>query len=213
MNKQKYFGRERICASFIDTKINGKTLNIGGGEVLWIENDLFLGNPNFISSDINEKNLTDKNKAINKIIIDATNIPFKDNELSQIIMLDVLEHIKKHELALKEINRVLKKQGKLIICVPNDTFLSYLNPIRYAQHERHYTLKQITNLLEKNGFKIEKVFAGGGIFELANLYTHLIIKYTTGKIINPKFFDKLRDIEYKYNKKNGNEIAILAIKK
>ena len=213
MNKQKYFGRERICASFIDRNIKGKTLNIGGGEMLWIENDLFLGNLNFISSDIDEKNLTDKNKAINKIIIDATNIPFKDNELSQIIMLDVLEHIKKHELALKEINRVLKKQGKLIICVPNDTFLSYLNPIRYAQHERHYTLKQITNLLEKNGFKIEKVSAGGGIFELANLYTHLIIKYTTGKIINPKYLDKLRDIEYKHNKKNGNEIAILAVKK
>ena len=199
--------------SFIDTKINGKTLNIGGGEVLWIENDLFLGNKDFISSDIDEKNLGEKNKAINKIIIDATKIPFKDNEFSQIIMLDVLEHIKKDALALKEINRVLKKDGKFVICVPNDTFLSYLNPIRYAQHERHYTIKNIIKLLQKNGFKIEKLFAGGGIFELANLYTHLIIKHTTGKIINIKFFDKLRDYEYKSHRNNGNEIAILAVKK
>jgi len=211
--KNNYYGRERICASFIDTKINGKTLNIGGGEILWIENDLFLNNPNFISSDIDEKNLGEKNKARNKIVMDARRIPLQNDELSQIIMLDVLEHIKEDKIALNEINRVLKKDGKFVICVPNDTFLSFLNPIRYAQHERHYTLKRITNLLEKNGFKIEKFFAGGGIFELANLYVHLIIKYSTGKIINLKFFDKLRDMEYKNHKKSGNEIIIKAIKK
>ena len=66
--KYEYYGRERICRSFIDTKINGKTLNIGAGEMLWIENDLFPGNPNFISSDINKRNLGKHNLAINKIV-------------------------------------------------------------------------------------------------------------------------------------------------
>ena len=210
--KRKYFGRERICANFIDTNEKGKTLNIGAGEVIWIENDLFLGRKNFYSSDIEEKNLSKKNKAINKIVADAKKLPFKNNELSQVIILDVLEHIKEDDKAVKEINRVLKKSGKLVVCVPNDTFLSYFNPVRYVQHERHYTIKRITNLLEKEGFKIEKIFAGGGIFELMNLYTHFLIKYTTGKIVNPKFFDKLRDWEYRKHNKKGNEIAILAIK-
>ena len=213
MNKQKYFGRERICASFIDSKIKGKTLNIGAGEVIWIENDLFLRNKNFISSDIDEKNLDEKNKALNKMKIDATKIDLKDNSLNQVIMLDVLEHIKAHEKALSEINRILNKNGRFVICVPNDTLLSYLNPVRYVQHERHYKIKQITNLLEKHGFKVEKVFAGGGIFELTNLYIHFLIKYTTGKIINPKFFDKLRDWEYIKHNNSGNEIAIKCIKK
>src|SRR6185437_8542395 len=115
-----------------------------------------------------------------KIVADATAIPLKDNSLSQVIILDVLEHIKEDGKAVKEISRVLKKSGSLVVCVPNDTLLSFLNPVRYVQHERHYTIRRITSLLERNGLKIEKVFAGGGIFELIDLYTHFLIKYTTG---------------------------------
>lgn len=208
--ENKLYGRERVCASFMDNKILGKTLNIGAGEVLWIENHIFKDNPNLISSDIEEKNLGPENKAKKKMVVDATAIPLPNNYLSQLIILDVLEHIKDHEKAVKEINRVMKMNGRLIVCVPNDTLLSYLNPVRYVQHERHYSITHITNLLKKNGFKIEKVFAGGGIFELLALYLHFLVKYTTGKKIN--FLNKLRDLEYRNHKNSGNEIAILAKK-
>src|SRR3989338_3602103 len=210
--KYEYYGRERICRSFIDTKINGKTLNIGSGEMLWIENDLFPGNPNFISSDINKRNLGKHNLAINKIVANAENLPLKNNELSQLIILDVLEHIKNDEKVIREIHRVLNSNGKLVICVPNDTLLSFINPIRYAQHERHYTIKQITSLLKKNGFAIEKVHAGGRILDLVDLYSHLIIKYTTGKKIKLSFLNGLRDKEYSNHINNGNEITVLARK-
>jgi len=210
--KNQLFGRERICASFMNNKIREKTLNIGAGEVLWIENGIFLGDKEFISSDITKENLGEHNLAKTKMIINAEKMPFADGEISQVIILDVLEHIKKDEVAVKEISRVMKSRGFLVVCVPNDTVLSYLNPVRYVQHERHYSIKRITSLLERNRFKIEKLFAGGGIFELINLYTHFLIKYTTGKIINPSFFNKLRDKEYKKHNPSGNEIAIRAIK-
>jgi ubiquinone/menaquinone biosynthesis C-methylase UbiE len=177
----RLYGRERVCARFIDSKVNSKTLNIGAGEMQWIENILFLDNKLFISSDINKNNLGEKNKAINKMIIDATKISLSDNSVSQVIILDVLEHIRDHEKAVSEISRVTKKNGCLVVCVPNDTLLSYLNPVRYAQHERHYKIKDIKELLEKNGFKIDKIFAGGGLFELASLYVHFAIKYIAGK--------------------------------
>lgn len=208
----KLYGRERICASFMKREINGKTLNIGAGAVLWIENMIFKNDPNFISSDIEEKNLGSNNLAKNKKIIYAQHIPFKNEEISQIILLDVLEHIKEDNKAVKEIARVMKKSGNLVVCVPNDTLLSYLNPVRYIQHERHYTIKSITNLLKKNGFRIDEVYAGGSVFELVNLYTHFFIKYTTGRIINAKFFDKLRDGEYRKHNNLGNEIVIRATK-
>ena len=208
----KLYGRERICASFMDTKEKGKTLNIGAGEVLWIENFLFKNNSNIISSDIDEKNLGKHNTAKIKKIINAESINIKSNTISQVIILDVLEHLKQDAQAVKEISRILKKSGKLIVCVPNDTLLSYLNPVRYVQHERHYSISHIKNLLKNNGFKIKKLHAGGSIFELLNLYTHFLIKYTTGKIINPRFFNNLRDKEYRKHHPNGNEIAILAIK-
>ena len=209
-NNSKLYGRERICASMIDTRINGKTLNIGAGEMQWIENQLFLNNKNFISSDLDEKNLGKNNRAINKVRCDATNLPFKDNYFSQIIILDVLEHIKNHEKALSEIFRTLKNGGRLVVCVPNDTFLSYFNPVRYVQHERHYKIDEISLLLRKHGFNIKKIFAGGGIVELTALYLHFLIKYITGEKI--EFFNKLRDKEYLKHNKNGNEVAILATK-
>ncbi|MEK6908507.1 MAG: class I SAM-dependent methyltransferase [Nanoarchaeota archaeon] len=204
------YGRERVCASIIDAQINGRTLNIGAGEMQWIENQLFLNNKNFTSSDLDKKNLGISNKSINKVKCDATNIPFKNGYFSQVIILDVLEHIKDHEKALDEINRVLKKGGKLAICVPNDTLLSYLNPVRYVQHERHYTISQITSLLGKKGFKIKKVFAGGSIFELTALYMHFFAKYLLKKKVS--VFSKLIDFEYSKHSNSGNEIAILAIK-
>ncbi|MBM3231755.1 class I SAM-dependent methyltransferase [Candidatus Pacearchaeota archaeon] len=209
-NKNKLYGRERVCASIIDNKIKGKTLNIGAGEMQWIENILFIKNKNFFSSDLDDKNLGVENKAINKVKADATKLPFKDGYFSQVIILDVLEHIKDHHKALDEINRVLNKNGKLAICVPNDTFLSYFNPVRYVQHERHYTIKDITNLLTKKGFKVKRVFAGGGIFELAALYIHFFAKYFIKKKVSP--FSKIIDKEYFKHNQKGNEIAILAIK-
>lgn len=209
-NKQLY-GRERVCASIIDTGIKGKTLNIGAGEMQWIENELFLNNKDFISSDLDKKNLGNNNKAINKVNCDATNLPFKDRYFSQVIILDVLEHIKDHKKALGEIKRVLKKGGRLAICVPNDTLLSYFNPVRYVQHERHYTIDNITSMLKKNGFKIKSVFAGGRIIELIALYIHFFGKYLLKNKMNP--FSKLIDSkEYSKHNKNGNEIAILALK-
>jgi len=210
IKNNKFFGRERICSSIIDTKIKGRTLNIGAGEMRWIENHLFLNNKNFFSSDIDEKNLGKDNKSANKVKCDATKMPFKDGYFSQVIILDVLEHIKDHEKVVEEIHRVLKKNGKLAICVPNDTLLSYLNPVRYVQHERHYTIENITKLLKAKGFKIKRIFAGGGIFELTGLYIHFFAKYFLKRKISP--FSKIIDKEYLRHRENGNEIAILAVK-
>ena len=50
--------------------------------------------------------------------VDLTNIQFRDNFFDYIIANHVLEHIKDIKLAFKEIKRVLKKDGKLIISFP-----------------------------------------------------------------------------------------------
>ncbi len=208
----QYFGRERVCASFIDREVKGKTLNIGAGEVRWLENDIFLGNPSFVSSDLDPKNLGEKNLAKEKIVANAESLPFKEGEFSQVIILDVLEHTKNHHKVVEELHRVLKKNGRLVISVPNDTYLSYLNPIRYAQHERHYTIQHITSLLKSKGFDIEEVFAGGRIVELMHLYLHLLIKYMTGRVSDVAFLNSMRDREYSRHRPNGNEVIIKARK-
>ena len=53
------------------------------------------------------------------IIGDAHDLPFKDRTFNFILALDVIEHLKKPEVFLKEIKRVLQKNGYLLISTPN----------------------------------------------------------------------------------------------
>jgi len=49
----------------------------------------------------------------------AEKIPFKANEFDTLIAGELIEHLKKPSLFIKEANRVLKKGGKMIITTPN----------------------------------------------------------------------------------------------
>lgn len=46
-------------------------------------------------------------------------MPFEDKSFDVIIMAEILEHLDSHITALKEVHRLLKPDGKLIITVPN----------------------------------------------------------------------------------------------
>jgi len=52
------------------------------------------------------------------LITDATDLKFSDNQFDVIICISVLEHIFEYQKALKEIRRVLKKKGILILSTP-----------------------------------------------------------------------------------------------
>lgn len=59
-------------------------------------------------------------KGVNKIG-NAEKLPFKNESFDTVTMLEVIEHLKNPERALKEIHRVLKKGGQVIISTPNVT--------------------------------------------------------------------------------------------
>ena len=56
------------------------------------------------------------------IISDAENMPFLNESFDSIVMLEVIEHLKNPEKAIKEIYRILKKKGQVIISTPNVNF-------------------------------------------------------------------------------------------
>jgi len=85
---------------------NGKYLEIGsGGGFL---KDVF---PEVITSDILD--LPNVN-----MVFSAEQMPFKENELASIMMLNVFHHIPKPYLFLKEAERTLVKGGKIIMTEP-----------------------------------------------------------------------------------------------
>ena len=91
---------------------NGKYLEIGsGGGFL---KDVF---PEVITSDILILPNVD-------LIFTAEEIPFKEDELASIVMLNVFHHIPKPHLFLKEAQRTLIKGGKIIMTEPANSSLA-----------------------------------------------------------------------------------------
>ncbi len=112
-----------------------------------------------------ERQKKDRIKNINFQKVDLENkFPFKNNQFNVVIFLDVIEHLNNRTQSLKEIYRVLKKNGLLILAAPNkDT--SWKKRLKSAKmfyysdpdHKIEFSQKELSNLCEKNKLKIESI--------------------------------------------------------
>ena len=105
--------------------------------------------------ELDESIIVNKLKGIKVVKSDATKIPFDNESLDLVLILDVIEHIDDDKKVMSEINRVLKKKGYCLITVPafqslwgKDDVLSF--------HKRRYTKKSLLEL--SNEFKVVKLF-------------------------------------------------------
>ena len=155
------------------------------------------------------------------IVSDAIHLPFKSGIFEQVFFTDVIEHLnKKYESkALKEINRVLFQLGELILTTPNNNPLfTFLDPYRYLIGHRHYKKKEISDLLEANGFKILNMFTSGGLWLCITLLYDFFIVFPLRKILNrlffiiPYFMFKRVNDEYKIAQEEGYTIFVKARK-
>lgn len=80
---------------------------------------------------------------------------FGEKLFDNIVCINVLEHIKNDEQALKNMYQLLKVGGHLILLVPAHQFL-YGEIDRAILHHRRYSKKKLTKLLEGCGFNIVK---------------------------------------------------------
>lgn len=74
---------------------------------------------------------------------------------SQIICLDVIEHIEKDDEALKQINKLLSPEGRLILTVPAHQYL-YSKRDKDIGHYRRYSKSELINKMQKAGFIVRK---------------------------------------------------------
>jgi len=98
-------------------KKRSNIINVGCGTCC-LTKDIFL---NYNIEGVDEsKDMIDycKSKGINAKIGDSNKLPFKSQQFNGVLSLDVIEHIKDDKKAIKEITRVIKKQGMLLLCVP-----------------------------------------------------------------------------------------------
>ncbi len=90
------------------------------------------------------------------LIYDGTSLPFKRFTFDSATCLDVLEHTNNSKALLREIYRVMKPKGRLIITVPNWFDIVAVRFFRrspeHLQTRTPFTWKRI---LESSGFKVK----------------------------------------------------------
>ncbi len=163
--KEVYIGSRlvgNIIASFFDQYLHvhasGKLLDLGCGKV-----PLYAAYRKYIKSNIcidwsgslHKNNHLDYEHDINK------RLPLNDKEFDTIILSDVLEHIETPQSLWKEMNRVLKKGGKVILNVPF-FYMLHETPHDYYRFTK-YALRKLAN---DTGFNILILKETGGIIEV-----------------------------------------------
>lgn len=83
-------------------------------------------------------------------------LPFADNEFDKVLCADTLEHVDDERGTIREIARVLRPDGLLVLTTPHK-FLDFLDS-GYPEH-RHYSLQQLAEITPE--FRIERVHRSG----------------------------------------------------
>ncbi len=131
----------------------------GGGQLLehlpaadffYVPLDLALSNLKKIKQKYTQKNLP--------VTGDAFALPFRAQSFDIVIMAEVLEHLDRPHLALKECHRVLKPAGKFIVSVPYKEVIPYYicihcnKPTPKNGHLHSFDLTKLEEWTQNAGF-------------------------------------------------------------
>lgn len=153
-----FAARKKYLAFLLQNRRNLKILDFGcgtGGTTKFLTN---FGQVTAV--DIHPQAISFcQKRGINASLISPNKpLPFKDNSFDLVTALDVLYHKKVNsDFSLKEINRVLKKNGLFLITNPTLSFLSAGHD-KVVHTQKRASLKEIHNSLIKKNFSI--LFAG-----------------------------------------------------
>ena len=179
----------------------------------------------------------ERNPEIKFIRSGAEKLPFGKETFDIVIMSDVLEHVRDEEKSLNEVYRVLKRNGKLMITVPNKGLFDFLDVDNYSWYVRkfkrfyrlihrlkgndvpkvregyynkhkHYSLEDLKILLNK--FKVVKYERRGILTGYLGNNLELFFRWIFNK---ERKFDKLKNFDYKFNFGRCSSSFLMVVKK
>ncbi len=176
-----------------------------------------------------------KYKGINFKLLKSKKLPFRSNFFDVVTILDVLEHVNDDKIMINEIHRVLKKDGLLILSVPNKGLLTFLDAdnikitipeaykilyyfvrgkfpeIKKGIH-KHYSIEEVKELI-RNKFKINKIHIGSSIISTLVSYFEVL----SLRIFNKRYFDSfltmIKNVDYSVNYRRFGDNIILRANK
>ncbi len=107
----------------------------------------------------------------------AEALPFDEESFDLVTALDVVEHLDDDVAVLKEMKRVLRPDGKILLFVPAFMFLWGVQD-DVSNHRRRYTLGQIKRVVAQAGFQVERATYANITFFFPTLLGRLIMRVT-----------------------------------
>ena len=178
-----YTGRRKILTGFVEeicrqvTDRRPRILDVGcgtGANLLMLSE---YGEAEGV--DISEAALAFcRERGLDKVRLGAgEKLPYEDGTFDLVTALDVVEHMDDDLAGLREMRRVLRPGGRVLLFVPTFMFLWGLQD-DVSNHRRRYRLPELRRVLEQAGFEIERTTYANITFFLPILVMRQLMRLT-----------------------------------
>jgi len=104
-------------------------------------------------------------------------LPYDDGTFDLVTALDVVEHMDDDLAGLREMRRVLRPGGRVLLFVPTFMFLWGVQD-DVSHHRRRYRLAELRRVLERAGFEVERTTYANITFFLPILLVRKLMQLT-----------------------------------
>ena len=178
-----HIGRRRILADFVAaicrqvTDRRPRILDVGcgtGANLIMLSK---YGDAEGV--DISEDALAFcRERGLDKVKLGAgEELPYEDDSFDLVTAFDVVEHMDDDLAGLREMRRVLRPGGRVLLFVPTFMFLWGLQD-DVSHHRRRYRLSELRRVLEKAGFEVERMTYANITFFLPILLVRKLMRLT-----------------------------------
>lgn len=178
-----HIGRRRILAGFVEEICRGVTdrrpriLDVGcgtGANLLMLSK---YGDAEGV--DVSEDALAFcRERGLDKVKLGAgEELPYEDGTFDLVTAFDVVEHMDDDLAGLREMRRVLRPGGRVLLFVPAFMFLWGLQD-DVSHHRRRYRMSELRRVLEEAGFEIERTTYANITFFLPILLMRKLMRFT-----------------------------------
>ncbi len=155
--------RDKVALSLIRPE-DRVVLDLGCGEGITLEKIIKLYPERVIfGTDILKENLEIvKNYGLKSLGSDVYNLPLADQSVNFVLFAEVIEHLERPRMAIREIHRVLKRHGRVVAVFPNDFFfkVARLLTLKFKEafydpgHLQQWTPRALKKTLVSEGFEV-----------------------------------------------------------
>lgn len=178
-----FVGRRKILSSFVERIVKSlpreqpRILDVGCGTGANLEMLSQFGSAEGVDVSAEALEFCQARGLNNVRLGEAEHLPYDDNSFDLVTGLDVVEHLDDDLGGLKEMRRVLRQEGRVLLFVPAFMFLWGVQD-DISNHRRRYTTQGLKKVIAQAGFELERLTYANITFFLPILVGRLLMRLT-----------------------------------